>query len=382
MSKKVLFVSTMAGQPWGGSEELWSATAVRLARDGVRVAASVHGWPQLDGRLQELSKLGIIVKPRVTKYPLFAAAQRYLSAKPQIVLDVMKAFGSFSPSLVVISEGGPLPPIELLELCIQRAWPFAVIMHANFEGFWPADQLGARYRSAFQMARRCFFVSKANRTLEEKFVGCDLNSAEVVWNPVTIETDEVLPWPRPSDEMLRMACVGRLYPPQKGQDILLEVLARPRWAERRWSLTFYGHGPQRESLEGLARKLNLSGRVVFAGHAPILEVWRENQILIMPSRYEGLPLTIIEAMLCGRPALATDVGGNPEVIEDGVTGFLAEAPVVGSVDSALERVWKRRDGLEEMGRLAAASVRRLVPKDPVGIFAEKLKMLMNTPGAL
>jgi glycosyltransferase involved in cell wall biosynthesis len=369
----------MAGQPWGGSEELWSATAVRLAQDGLRVAASVHGWPQLDGRLQELSKHGIVVKPRVTKYRLFAAAQRYLSGKPQIFLDVEKSFGDFSPSLVVISEGGPLPPIELLELCIQRAWPFVVLMHANFEGFWPTDELGARYRNAFQMARRCFFVSKANRILEEKFVGSDLNSGEVVWNPITVDVDEVVPWPRSSDEVLRMACVGRLYPAQKGQDILLEVLARPRWSERRWSLTFYGHGPQRESLERLARKLNLSDRVVFAGHSPILQVWRENQILVMPSRYEGLPLTIIEAMLCGRPALATDVGGNPEVIEDGVTGFLAEAPVVSSVDRALERVWKRREELEEMGALAAATIRKLVPKDPVGIFTEKLKALMNLP---
>jgi glycosyltransferase involved in cell wall biosynthesis len=252
-------------------------------------------------------------------------------------------------------------------------------MHANFEGFWPTDELGARYRNAFQMARRCFFVSKANRILEEKFVGSDLNSGEVVWNPITVDVDEVVPWPRSSDEVLRMACVGRLYPAQKGQDILLEVLARPRWSERRWSLTFYGHGPQRESLERLARKLNLSDRVVFAGHSPILQVWRENQILVMPSRYEGLPLTIIEAMLCGRPALATDVGGNPEVIEDGVTGFLAEAPVVSSVDRALERVWKRREELEEMGALAAATIRKLVPKDPVGIFTEKLKALMNLP---
>jgi glycosyltransferase involved in cell wall biosynthesis len=367
----------MAGQPWGGSEELWSETARRLANQGMLVGASVHGWPQLDKRMLDLSERGIIVKPRLTKYRLLAAAQRYFSTKSQIVLDVIKAFGDFSPSLVVISEGGPLPPIELIELCIEKGWPFAVIMHANFEGFWPPDELGARYRKALPLARRCFFVSRANKVLEESLLGCDLDNAEIVWNPITVNVEASIPWPSPANEVLRMACVGRLHPAQKGQDILLEALARRKWAERNWRLTFYGEGPQRESLERLMRKLNLSGRVVFAGQCPIVQVWRENHILVMPSRYEGLPLTIVEAMLCGRPVLATEVGGNPEIIEDGVTGFLAEAPVVGSIDRALERVWAQRDGLEEMGNTAAVSVRRLVPKDPVGIFAEKLKSLMN-----
>jgi glycosyltransferase involved in cell wall biosynthesis len=376
LQRKVLFVSTMAGTPWGGSEELWSQTALRLSEQGISVAASVHGWPQPDKRLLDLSKHGIVVKPR-PKRTLFSDARRSLSAKPQIVLDVGKAFGDFSPDLVVISDGSPLPPIELVELCIEKRWPFAAIMHTNFEGFWPTDELGARYRKAFPLARRCFFVSKANQVLEEKLLGYDLDNAEVVWNPITIDLEALIPWPSPANGVLRLACVGRLQPLQKGQDILLEALALRRWADRQWRLTLYGEGPQRDALERLTRKLNLSDRVVFAGHCPIVQVWRENHALVLPSRYEGLPLTIIEAMLCGRPVLATDVAGNPEVIEDGVTGFLAEAPVVACVDRALERVWAARDGLEEMGKAAAASVRRLLPKDPVGIFAEKLKSLMN-----
>lgn len=376
LQKKILFVSTMAGTPWGGSEELWSQTALRLSEQGVSVAASVHGWPQADQRVLDLSKHGIVVKPR-PKRTLFSDAQRALSAKPQIVRDVVKAFGDFAPDLVLISDGSPFPPIELVELCIEKRWPFATVMHANFEAFWPTDELGARYRKAFPLAKRCFFVSKANQILEEKMLGYDIDNGEVVWNPITIDVESLLPWPSPTNDMLRLACVGRLQPLQKGQDILLEALALRRWRDRRWQLTFYGDGPQRDGLERLTRKLNLSDRVVFAGHCPIVQVWRENHALVLPSRYEGLPLTIVEAMLCGRPALATDVAGNPEVIEDNVTGFLAEAPAVACVDRALERVWAARDRLEDMGKAAAISIRKTLPEDPVGIFADKLKSLMN-----
>lgn len=57
----------------------------------------------------------------------------------------------------------------------------------------------------------------------------------------------------------------------------------------------------------------------------------------MPSRFEGLPLAMVEAMLCARPVVATDVAGHAEIIEDGVTGFLADAPTAGSMAAALER---------------------------------------------
>jgi Glycosyl transferases group 1 len=57
----------------------------------------------------------------------------------------------------------------------------------------------------------------------------------------------------------------------------------------------------------------------------------------MPSRYEGLPIVIVEAMLCERTVVATNVAGHSEVIEDGISGFLAHAPTVASVAKALER---------------------------------------------
>ena len=123
-------------------------------------------------------------------------------------------------------------------------------------------------------------------------------------------------------------------------------------------------------------------RVVFEGHvADIEKVWALNHVLVMPSRIEGLPLAVIEAMLCGRPVVATDVAGA-EVIEDGVTGFLAEAATVGCVGNALERFWARRGEAEEIGALAAKKIRDLVPPDPARCLQIKSGTLSGTSSGL
>ena len=87
-------------------------------------------------------------------------------------------------------------------------------------------------------------------------------------------------------------------------------------------------------------------------------------------------MAVIEAMLCGRPVVATDVAGA-EVVEDGVTGFLAEAATVGCMGAALDRFWARRDEAEAIGAAAAERIRQLVPRDPVKVFADKLRELVR-----
>ena len=87
---------------------------------------------------------------------------------------------------------------------------------------------------------------------------------------------------------------------------------------------------------------------------------------------------MVEAMLCGRPVVATNVAGHSELIEDGVVGFLADAPTVASVAKALERLWERRSEAEQMGKAAAARIRQLVPPDPIQVFSGKIKKLVET----
>ncbi|MBU6461140.1 MAG: glycosyltransferase [Bradyrhizobium sp.] len=367
----------MGADPFGGSEELWTRTATLLIKQGVPVAASAQGWPQLDRRISELSTVGVDLRLRPVKPSLISLAWRYVSGKAQIALDIERSFGRSSPSLVVISEGGAFPSIDVTEMCVTKRWPFATVVHSNLESWWPTGELAARYRKALPLARRCFFVCQANRILAERQLGCDLDNAEVVRNPLTIEIDSPIPWPLdPADQELRMACVGR-FSPEKGHDILFDALANSNWKERNWRLTLYGKGRTRDVMERLVVRLKLQDRVSFAGHVAVDKIWRENHVLVMPSRFEGMPLTVVEAMFAGRPVVATNVGGISELVREGVTGFLAEAPVAVSFGRTLEQMWEQRDRLQGMGKLAAAVIREFMPKDPVGIFAEKLKTMMH-----
>jgi glycosyltransferase involved in cell wall biosynthesis len=173
-----------------------------------------------------------------------------------------------------------------------------------------------------------------------------------------------------------MACVARLFPPAKGQDILIGALAGSAWRSRCWRLTFYGDGPMRQGIERLIRDANLSDRVEIAGYSESVEsIWAKNHVLVMPSRYEGLPLALVEAMLCARPAVASDAAGNSEVLRDGFSGFIADAPTVKSFELALERLWENRARLRAMGENAAKRIREQVPAEPGRVFAERLKAL-------
>lgn len=368
----------MHGNPWGGSEELWSRAALDLLSQGFDVSASVQDCLPLHPRVLDLRTRGIDVRThrrwyRPSENPLRWWASRRTSA---LVLEIERLISEKCPSLIVISEGGALPPVDLLELFSARKIPFISISQANNTGWWWSDDIAARYRAVAPCALAFFFVSLANLRLAEMQIGSSIRSAEVVWNPVNLSPGALPSWPSPSDRVeLCLACVGRLHPPSKGQDILFQALSKPLWRDRSWHLSLYGNGAMQNVLERLMHSLGLSDRVTFAGFASVPEIWAKNHVLVMPSRYEGLPLAMVEAMLCARPVVATNVAGHAEIVEEGVTGFLAEAPSAASFSDALDRFWHRRGEAEQLGVAGARRIRQLMPQDPVRAFSEKIKQL-------
>ena len=123
-------------------------------------------------------------------------------------------------------------------------------------------------------------------------------------------------------EAAHVLAVGRLVP-WKGFKELIDVVSR----HPDWRLTVVGAGPDREALEEFARAARAEGRIFFKGEMANDEVralMRQATVFVLNSRYEGLSHTLIEACAEGMPIITTNIGGNPEVIEDGETGFLIE----------------------------------------------------------
>lgn len=386
---KLVFISTMSHEPWGGSEYLWSQTAVRLVRAGHAVSASVPGWPDPVPQLAALAAAGIKITPRgLTAEQL---RPRSLKRLGLLMFDPFRRhvfehrFKSWlrreQPDLICISNGSCADNLPLLDICRRSGVPYLMIAHANAEHLWPDDRQARILLDLYRHARAAFFVSRGNQRLLETQLGEPLPNAEIVRNPFNVDRYAAPAWPATA-EPVSLACVARLDPSAKGQDILLRVLARPDWRNRPLRVSFFGQGRCEKSLRRLTEHLRLRERVRFCGSTnDIAGIWATHHALVLPSRFEGLPLAIVEAMHCGRPAIVTDVAGNAEVVQDGVTGFVAAAPTETHLHLALEQAWEQRARWQQIGQTAARSIRELVPADPVGDFASKLLALADEPPA-
>lgn len=371
----IVFISDMDGDPWGGSEELWWESCWRLMERGGRVRASVVHWSPMHAKVQALIDAGVDVHTRSQKPSVAARLSRKITGRQ----DHLHYFGLESwlrrdpPALVVINTKFAFPSPELPELLSRNGWPYVIVSHANADFWWPGDEQARLATKAIENSKMTYFVSEGNRKLARKQAAFPMEKTRIVRNPYGVSRDEPCKWPKTEPvESLQIACVGRLDPRSKGQDILIEALASPAWARRSWNLNLYGSGSCKETIIRMAREFGIGERVILKGHIPVAEIFAENHVLALTSRAEGLPITIVEAMYSGRPVLTTDVAGNAELLEEGVTGFIAEAPAVKCVSDALERLWHRRNDLRAMGLAAHQAARRQLPSDPAGEFAEAL----------
>jgi glycosyltransferase involved in cell wall biosynthesis len=363
----VCFIAANQGVPWGASEFLWAGAAEVLAsRDGVDVTACVKGWSTELGAVRRLRSAGcrILVRPTPEDEQAFWRAEAPAEAAEEVL--------RLRPGLVVVSHGDNREGLPWMEFCATQSLPFVSVAHRASEWDWPDYALVPRLRAAYLAARAAHFVSEHNRRLTEQMIYARLDRAAVVRNPYNVDYDDAVPWPT-QDGPPYMACVARLDLESKAHDVLFNVLAAPKWRDRALHVDVVGReGPHARLLRELAAFLRLE-RVSFRDTVDdIRSVWAQCHALVLPSRKEGLPVAIVEAMLSGRPCLVTDVGGSAEAVEPGRSGWVAESPTVAALDRALEQAWQSRDRWATMGGHAARTIRSLVPADPAGTYADVL----------
>jgi glycosyltransferase involved in cell wall biosynthesis len=155
------------------------------------------------------------------------------------------------------------------------------------------------------------------------------------------------------DEFLWLA-VGRLEAVKDYPCLLRAMIRTPERAR----LLVLGAGPQEDRLTELAEWLGLKRRVRFAGFEPNVARWmRAADGFVLSSRYEGLPMVLLEAGACGVPIVATDVPGTREVVVDGETGWLAPAGDAEELAKTMMRLMRMPpDARQAMGELARRHV--------------------------
>lgn len=121
---------------------------------------------------------------------------------------------------------------------------------------------------------------------------------------------------------ITIGTIGRLVP-VKNQQILIRVLAKLKKKFSDVELLIIGDGPLKSDLKKLSSRLSIADSVVMPGRkSDITKYFHKMDIFILPSFSEGMSNTILEAMSCGVPVIASDVGGNPELIDNGINGLL------------------------------------------------------------
>lgn len=344
---RIGFISTMGGDLWGGSEELWAATAFEAMQAGHKVVISVFG------RINEASKLGELERrgAKILRRQLAYGTQRSPSNATSNYRDLFKT----DPDVIVISQGSCFDVVlykDLLELLYVSPIPYILICQFNED--LPVITNHYRRENAckiFSRAFRVLFVANRNRIEAERQLAKKIPNSDLILNPVNLSDRSCVPWPE--SRTARLASVARLDSKYKGQDMLIEALSADEWRERDWHLTIYGRGFDEDYLRALVEFFELTGRITFVGYqSDVRAIWAQEQILVLSSRAEGTPLSLVEAMLCGRPAIVSDVGGNQEWITETQTGFVAEGPMTKLVRAALNRAWSARSSWATMGRQA------------------------------
>jgi glycosyltransferase involved in cell wall biosynthesis len=182
------------------------------------------------------------------------------------------------------------------------------------------------------------------------------------------------------DDAPLVGTVGNLTPKKAHGDLIEAVsIVRRRLPDVR--LVLVGQGPLERDLRERVRGLGLNEAVVFAGYrTDATRLMAAFDVFVLPSRFEGLSIALLEAMALGRAVVATRVGGSPEVIEDGDSGILAEAGDPGALAEAIRSLLDDPSRRARMGQAA----RRRAGRFDIGAAAARMEEvyegLLGEPG--
>jgi len=198
-------------------------------------------------------------------------------------------------------------------------------------------------RFAGRISGKVITVSRANERIAlRKSITARANLV-TIWNGIPDSDLRAKPG---TSEIPKIVMVAR-FAPQKDQLSLIKALSG---IGAPWRLALVGDGPTRSEIEQEVQRLHLSDRIEFLGdRADVADVLATSDLFVLSTRWEGLPLSILEAMRAGLPVICSDVGGCSEAVEHGRTGFLTPPSDIGQLRDRLDRTLSSKSLLISMG---------------------------------
>jgi glycosyltransferase involved in cell wall biosynthesis len=258
------------------------------------------------------------------------------------------------PDAALAFFGIPCGPVGW-ELKRTSALPYAISLQGGDVPGFDAANLARWHRLAGGAVRRIWRDADAVIANSEGLAALARRHApgqEIGVIPAGADVDGIAPkQDYASGPALRLLFVGRLVH-QKGLDVLVRALAKlpPSLS---WQLDLAGDGPEWTTLAGLAGRFNIADRVHVRGwmdKAALPALYRSADVFVLPSRDEGMPNALLEAMACGLPVIGTRIAGTSEAVVDGATGLLVPPEDVDALTAAIETIAADAQRRAAMGR--------------------------------
>ena len=345
---RILYVVT--GARYGGAPHHVLQLAQLMSDGGHTVGLVAAPEPRL---MREAEGLGVSVFPN--RHFVFSLSPPHdlMAFKP-----VMNAILDFKPDLVHCHS----TKAGLVARLCAAATRTPVVFTAHGWGFgerrawWTPVVLRWLERFAARVTAKIICVSEFDRQLALRFRIGRPSQIVVIKNGVSpepyakaFETDAPGGGENAADGTgPRLISVGRMAPP-KDFETFVKAMRILDWGQT----VVVGDGPSRESVEDMVRREGVSGRVHLLGQRDdIPNLLSASDVFVLCSKKEGLPISVIEAMLSGLPVVATRVGGLPELVEDGHTGFLVPPGDPEAVARAIRSLAEDQALRSNMGRRA------------------------------
>jgi glycosyltransferase involved in cell wall biosynthesis len=198
------------------------------------------------------------------------------------------------------------------------------------------------------------YLIAPSKFIRDKFIEYGWDPARVVYLPNFIDATAIEPSIGTGDYLLYIGRLSR----EKGVQTLLKALQQIKIPT---ALKIVGDGPERQQLESIASSSNIP--VQFTGYLTGIELQQavaNAKAVIMPSEwYENAPLSLLEAFAYGKPVIGAAIGGIPEMIDDGMNGYLFTPGDINELKESIERILSiSDDALYSMGRYAREKVER------------------------
>jgi len=175
--------------------------------------------------------------------------------------------------------------------------------------------------------------------------------------------------------------IGRLTR-EKGFDLLLEAFGRVSGRHQNWTLVIFGDGPMRPFLEARVKSLGLNDRVWMPGFVKdIYTVLGQTDLFVLPSRSEGFPNALCEAMACGVASIAMDCPSGPRhIVRSGLDGLLVPEGDISSLAKAMDWLMSDEEARRLIGGRASTVSERFSVSKVMGMWEDLLKEVMKRKG--